>query len=943
MEYQMQDVLTSHDARVLFGFEQDPSLLKTNEVLANDWTETLLRNIREWPQPKNLLSIGCCAFDAFLQVNVTGPPLPWLSSSVIFPPTLFENRDDDIETLRNDLILSLSVDGEALYRLIPSVELFWLAKQILNNPSLQGSPSTALSRLRVNFWHQQMLDETSPTLQEQVSKDLALVDESFKTPETALQEINHAQYLIERATIHSYHGLDVKAREDLTQAAKERSFDFALTGRLGKRTKFQEKSLSQLVVLAKSADSTDITNTTSSGNQSTPTQNPAKSAPLALDLNDDTLLESTEFVAERGASAVPSQNENDLPVSLQSLDPGNQPLLSPLDSIILLATASSITNSSPSDGLTREGTLPYADRVLAGGSSNWQVYTQALLVRSRIEGHRSRTIERGVLQLQAVVDQVIAETTSEAHSPDGGNKSSSIEQSKYSTFVPRAQKSESAPVSERLQYLHQLAFPPRWKLEAELADRWVSLGGLRTALEIYERLQMWAEVALCWAGNDREDKAREILRTQLYNSRNPATDRTLSDGEKWINVDDYTIERDPLPGDAPRLFCILGDIENSVIAYERAWEVSDHRYARAQRSLGKLYLAINDLAKADESYTKSLKANPQNHATWFALGCVRLQTEDWTGAVNAFGRAVEIEDSDAESWSNLAVALLKSPPDVSPESGIDASNSETEYDENQGTGKGRSGNAGSQKNIRQSFLALKRAAALKRDSFKIWQNLLNVAVQLSPPPYVYIVIAQSRLIDLLGKLDGEKSVDVDIVEALVAHLIGVTPSHLEHESSQENGEIDNDRSNDRRGLEKMIVDLIQKKITPLITSSRRLWLVTAKLSLHLGQPSHALASYEKAWRVTLNQPSWDSGEGTEAAKSAWREVSESTIDLADAYESLGERRIESGLAAGEVVAKDWKFKARSAIRSVLARAKEGWEGDQAYETLNDRLQELKGA
>lgn len=28
---------------------------------------------------------------------------------------------------------------------------------------------------------------------------------------------------------------------------------------------------------------------------------------------------------------------------------------------------------------------------------------------------------------------------------------------------------------------------------------------------------MWAEVALCWAANDREDKARKIIRRQLYN------------------------------------------------------------------------------------------------------------------------------------------------------------------------------------------------------------------------------------------------------------------------------------------------------------------------------------------------------------------------------------------------------------------------------------------
>ena len=137
----------------------------------------------------------------------------------------------------------------------------------------------------------------------------------------------------------------------------------------------------------------------------------------------------------------------------------------------------------------------------------------------------------------------------------------------------------------------------------------------------------------------------------------------------------------------------------------------------------------------------------------------------------------------------------------------------------------------------------------------------------------------------------------------------------------------------------MIIDLIQKKITPLITSSRRLWLVTAKLSLYLQHPSATLSAYEKAWRVTLNQPGWESG--TQEARSAWTQVLESTIDLLDGYESLGERIREGGMGAGELVAKDWRFKARSAVRSVLARAKIGWEGDDGYEILNERLKGLK--
>ena len=120
-----------------------------------------------------------------------------------------------------------------------------------------------------------------------------------------------------------------------------------------------------------------------------------------------------------------------------------------------------------------------------------------------------------------------------------------------------------------------------------------------------------------------------------------------------------------------------------------------------------------------------------------------------------------------------------------------------------------------------------------------------------------------------------------------------------------------------------------------MTSSRQLWLIIAKLNIHLKRPLAALNTYEKAWRSTLNQPGWES------SKKQWKDVSDATIDLMDAYESLGERQRESGLGEGELVAKDWKFKSRSAARSILSRAKEGWEGDEAFEVLQERLKELK--
>lgn len=66
-------------------------------------------------------------------------------------------------------------------------------------------------------------------------------------------------------------------------------------------------------------------------------------------------------------------------------------------------------------------------------------------------------------------------------------------------------------VASRLSYIHQLPFIPRWQLDATLAEKYMSLGILKSAVEIYERLGMACETALCYAAVGDEKKAEEIL------------------------------------------------------------------------------------------------------------------------------------------------------------------------------------------------------------------------------------------------------------------------------------------------------------------------------------------------------------------------------------------------------------------------------------------------
>ncbi|RAK97910.1 tetratricopeptide repeat protein [Aspergillus ibericus CBS 121593] len=866
-------------------------------------------------QRSQLLHIGLAALFAFLQSNVTGPPLEFSPADVIIPAAL---RPDAaaLRAVRARVIRDLSVDGEAAYKLTPNVELFAVAKAILVDADvLSNGPVIArTARVRINFLHQKMLSEVTSTLQDAIYEDLQELEKVVISDKCTAQE--KGRFLLERATIHTHHSFDAKARKDLEQAAVERKFEFALTGKLGKRTKFQERDTSQLVILAKSADETS-----EATGAATESENDKLSGPKNLDLNDDTLLESISFTKtdrqESQGSQVTVHDESDLPPALAALVPGKQPKLDPVDSAILLALASAITNTAPENGLTREETQPYATRVLEGGSSNWQVYTQALMVRSRIEGYKARTIERAVLQMQALVDQVIADTAT-------SDVQAGIAVEGPTTFLPRPEKSESASAAERLEYIWILNFSTRWSLEAELATRWVNLGGLRTALDIYERLQMWAEAALCYAATEREDKAKYLVRRQLYQPTGTDPD---DENEKFDGP-----ELSPLPADAPRLFCIMGDIDTDPAMYERAWEVSNNRYARAQRSLARHYLTLKPpaLEKAEDAYHKSLHINRLNHSAWFALGCVQLELQKWDDAIDSFTRAVQLEDSDAEAWSNLAAAILRSPKPAETETPIP----ETLPDEVTEEGE-QPVPEDPHKRKREALAALQRAAQLKHSDARIWDNVLTVAASIPPPftPFREVITAQRRVIELLGSKTGEKCIDGPIVGMLVDHL--VTAYDYEDLLIRTDDSSTSERVVRSGTIAGQILSLIDNNIVPLITHSAPLWLLVSRVEQFRDRPSKAFEAHEKAWRATVS--SCTQGAFQMGDEKKWMEIVRATERLIrDGYARYGPMDKEGEPKDAEVlVAKDWRFKARSAVRGILGKGKEFWEDSEGWTRLKE--------
>lgn len=855
-----------------------------------------------------LTALTC--FAAFVQLNVTGPPAD-------FGAYVLDALGDERQAveLHRRCLQSLEVDGVSIYQYAPGIELFCLARLILTRyfPRVEGDAPWA--RLRVLVFHQRLLSGLPggrlgdcTLLQEKIEQDVAAVDAAVLTAGSAWSRREQTIWCLERAQVAVLLGKQKDAQESVERAAAVSGLTYVLSGALGKRTKWQHKDTSQLVVLARSRDE-------NFKEQGEVEKKSAVSAPEALDLNDDTLLESIAFTKKEDG-----EDAENLPVGLQDIKPDEQPQLSAMDQIILLTDATLKDTFLPLDKLNSEEILPFAVRVLSDKPTNWQIYTQALLVRSRIEAHRSRTQERSILQLQVIVDQIIVETGQEVPS----SSSSGIPIIQVSQFLPRAKTSESAPVMERLEYACSLGAPTRFEIETELAFAWSGVGSLVSALEIFKRLRLWAEVSLCYHSVGQEDKARQVVRRQLfYSTLGPERDLYAIDAPEVENEKWQGDIRSPPPAHAPRLWCILGDLDQDPACWQRAWEVSKQRFARAQRTLGEYHARRGDLSSAREAYMMATTVNRQNNESWSRLGDIDLKTGNWDGAIVAFQQSIMIDDTDAKTYSNLGTAFL-----AKYEEALEARKSEKHIDcladDDEETEKVLT-HATTEDLLHKSLLAFKRGASLAHSNWKIWDNVITIAFRMTPPSFTNILMGARAILRLRSESLGENAVDIDVLQALVMEVTSrerpVAPS-----STGQDDTTTGIYTPPRGTLAAALLTMFEQDIVPLITKRADLWMLVEKMALYRLDYRGALEAAEKAWRALYT----GNGEGWMQEQPQWLQVVQATERLVGAYENYGER--EAGDGTG-LVQKAWQSKARSAVRGVMARGRDSWQDAEGWDVL----------
>eukprot|EP00916_Digyalum_oweni_P011707 GHVL01019472.1.p1 GENE.GHVL01019472.1~~GHVL01019472.1.p1 ORF type:complete len:759 (-),score=124.97 GHVL01019472.1:954-3230(-) len=356
--------------------------------------------------------------------------------------------------------------------------------------------------------------------------------------------------------------------------------------------------------------------------------------------------------------------------------------LSALETALLLTQACCLNKSSPEDDDSmKENLRPMAERCLRllpdKLSCDWLLYSAALWFRCRTEFTRPKTVDRACLQLQSLVDQYHDET------PSG---------------------------SGRIKYFYQVEYPSTWEMKRNLASHMMKIGSVLSACKMFEALHLWEDAAECLIVAGRRSEAIEMMESRLKEGKV-----------------------------TPRLLCSLGDVKEDLHLHYRAWEMSKHKYARAQRSIGHLKFRQGNISEAIEHFETSLKLNPLKIEIWFKKGCGELQLNDLKKAAESFGRLVSLDCDVGDAWANLASSHFQLG------------------------------------NIREAQISIKEAVKRHGDSWKMWRNFLQINMRARDANQIITGLSS------LMRINWGPEIPVDAFEALGDIIIHKLPAPYKKE------------------------------------------------------------------------------------------------------------------------------------------------------------------
>lgn len=529
-------------------------------------------------------------------------------------------------SLSSTMLEKLSIGGHLPYPFLNESELFVSLKQAIKTLiaetkcDLETLHNNDSKQLVIVYWYCRIICIHLSFFNQNVlmhyNEDMKLLQKFFKGDEELvnilLQQMDDSRikpkiqqlYYLESCKVsvllqneHLY------AANCLNRYSALSKMTYVLTGCQTQRTKYQTKFYNNLIILAESeSEQLLLEDELFHKDQNSSVEN--------LKLNHDVLLNRPVYSkletneADEEHSVLPEYNNKflktvstsaEIPKSLAALDYNNQPKLSFFDEIQFLLRLEAIKISSPAkDPLVEQELMAIIDRLTSNiDNCNSMIFTCTLWERSLIETNKAKTIERALLQMEQLINDL-----------------------------------QDSSFQFDSQFFYLLPLRPTWILQSQLAEKYMELGVVKSAMEIYKRLHMVNELALCHCAVGEEKEGLQLLEARL--AEIPNEYRSMS---------------------------IVGDIKQDPKYWEEAW--TKGKYLNAKISLAKY--TYYKLKNPQESLTHFEECNilRQSFDNIYLYGCIALQTEQWQKAKQAFQTCVQLDDTNIKCWSNLGAALVE--------------------------------------------------------------------------------------------------------------------------------------------------------------------------------------------------------------------------------------------------------------------------------------------
>ncbi|CAI5682154.1 unnamed protein product [Oreochromis niloticus] len=301
------------------------------------------------------LAVSC--LHMFAQSNWTGPPVSFDICDLLTPALL---SSQEPEMLVDAIHSSLLLDGESVYSQVANPFLLLLARVIVTKcfPKMDSLQLLPWWTLRYINLHQQILEARSPQLFNlaQISMDKVLKCLSVLSQHRNLAIQFHLECVYTSLTYYEYQ----PAKEHIEEARQLSGLNINMTGALGKRTRFQQNYLAQLILEVKrKQDQPGQIN-----DEATPTPTPQASLPKDYNLGDDTLLDK---------------------ISLAEPDQYHLPDLTAEEQAVILGICTDFQKNNPVHKLTEEELLAFTSKQLASLLMDLGCISSAVLIYERLE------------------------------------------------------------------------------------------------------------------------------------------------------------------------------------------------------------------------------------------------------------------------------------------------------------------------------------------------------------------------------------------------------------------------------------------------------------------------------------------------------------------------------------------------------------------------------